>query len=114
MDPCVVCFSRTGNTKRLAQAIADAVNTPIMDISETLPSTIETFDPLMLGTPLEGYSPAKETAAFIERMNRREGGKSILFCTYRKFRKQSNYECHGKRVETQRLPDKSSKFQRKE
>jgi flavodoxin len=85
MDLCVVCFSRTGNTKRLAQAIADAVNAPIMDISETLPSTIETFDPLISGTPVEGYSPAKETAAFIEGMNRREGGKSILFCTYRIF-----------------------------
>jgi flavodoxin len=85
MDPCVVYFSRTGNTKRLAQAIADAVNAPIMDISGTLPSTLENFDPLILGTPVEGSGPAKETASFIEGMNRREGGKSILFCTYRIF-----------------------------
>lgn len=85
MDHCVVYFSRTGNTKRLAQAIANALNTQIMDISETLPSTIEIFDTLILGTPVEGSSPAKETAAFIEGMKRREGGKSILFCTYRIF-----------------------------
>jgi len=85
MDPCVIYFSRTGNTKRLAQAIADAVNAPIMDISGTLPSTIETFDLLILGTPVEGSSPAKETTVFIEGMNRIEGGKSILFCTYRIF-----------------------------
>ena len=85
MDPCVVDFSRTGNTKRLAQAIKDAVNAPIMDISGTLPSTIETFDPLILGTPVEGSSPAKETAALIKGMNQREGGKSILFCTYHIF-----------------------------
>ena len=38
-----------------------------------------------MGTPVEGSSPAKETAAFIEGMKRREGGKSILFCTYRIF-----------------------------
>jgi flavodoxin len=85
MDPCVVYFSRTGNTKRLAQAIADAVNAPLMDISGTLPSTIETFDPLILGTPVEGSSPAKETTAFIENMNSKEGAKAILFCTYRIF-----------------------------
>jgi flavodoxin len=85
MDPCVVYFSRTGNTKRLAQAIADAVNAPLMDISGTLPSTIETFDPLILGTPVEGSSPAKETTAFIKNMNRKETAKAILFCTYRIF-----------------------------
>ena len=85
MDPCVVYFSRTGNTKRLAQVIADAVNAPLMDISGTLPSTIETFDPLILGTPVEGSSPAKETTAFIKNMNHKETAKAILFCTYRIF-----------------------------
>ncbi len=85
MDPCVVYFSRTGNTKRLAQAIADAANAPLMDISGTLPSTIETFDLLILGTPVEGSSPAKETRTFIEGMNKVEGRKAILFCTYRIF-----------------------------
>ncbi len=85
MEPCVVYFSRTGNTKRLAQAIADAANAPLMDIAGTLPSTIETFNPLILGTPVEGSSPAKETQTFIEGMNKVEGKKAILFCTYRIF-----------------------------
>ena len=85
MDPCVVYFSRTGNTKRLAKAIADAVKAPIMDIAETLPSAIETFNPLILGTPVEGSSPAKETRTFIEGMTKVEGKKAILFCTYRIF-----------------------------
>jgi flavodoxin len=85
MDPCVVYFSRTGNTKRLAQAIADAANAPLMDIAGTLPSAIETFDLLIIGTPVEGSSPAKETRTFIEGMNKVEGKKSILFCTYRIF-----------------------------
>jgi flavodoxin len=85
MDPVVVYFSRTGNTQRLAQAISDSINAPLMNIAGTLPSTIESFDPLILGTPVEGSSPAKETAAFITSMNRREGGKAILFCTFRLF-----------------------------
>ncbi len=38
-----------------------------------------------MGTPVEGSDLAKETASFIEGMNRREGGKSFLFCSYRIF-----------------------------
>jgi len=83
LDPCVVYFSRTGNTKRLVLAIADVANAPLMDISGT--STIEIFDLLILGTPLEGSIPAKETRTFIEGMNKVEGRKVILFCTYRIF-----------------------------
>jgi flavodoxin len=85
MNPAVVYFSRTGNTKRLAQAIADAVNAPIMDLSGTLAASVESFDPLILGTPVEGSGPAKETVAFIEGMNHHDGAKAILFCTYRLF-----------------------------
>ena len=85
MNPCVVYFSRTGNTKRLAQAIADTVKAPIFDMSGTTPSTIETYDLIILGTPVEGSSPAKETKAFIESLSKVEGKKAILFCTYRIF-----------------------------
>jgi flavodoxin len=85
MNTCVVYFSRTGNTKRLAQAIADATKAPIYDIAGTLASTIENFDLVILGTPVEGSRPAKETMAFIEGMSRKENGKAILFCTYRIF-----------------------------
>ena len=59
----MVYFSRTGNTQRLAQAISDATDSPLMNLDGTLPSTIETFDPLILGTPVE----------------------AILFCTFRLF-----------------------------
>jgi len=85
MDPVVVYFSRTGNTQRVAQAISDSINAPLMNIAGTLPSIVESFNPLILGTPVEGSSPAKETAAFITDMNQREGGKAILFCTFRLF-----------------------------
>jgi flavodoxin len=85
MNACVVYFSRTGNTKRLAQAIADTVKAPIYDIASTTTSTIDNCDLLILGTPVEGASPAKETLFFIENMPKVEGKKAILFCTYRLF-----------------------------
>jgi flavodoxin len=85
MEPCVVYFSRTGNTKRLAKAIADTANAPIYDLTSVAPSTLQTCDLLILGTPVEGGSPAKETLAFIESLPKVESKKSILFCTYRLF-----------------------------
>jgi flavodoxin len=85
MNTCVVYFSKTGNTKRLAQTIAETTKASLFDITSTQPSTIENFDLLILGTPVEGASPAKETTAFIQNMSRVENKKAILFCTYRLF-----------------------------
>jgi flavodoxin len=85
MNAAVVYFSRTGNTRKLAQAIAEAAKAQLYDIAATLPSTIETFDLLILGTPVEGASPTKEAMAFIANMNRVEGKKAIVFCTCRVF-----------------------------
>jgi len=85
MKPCIVYFSRTGNTKRLAQAIADAVKTPIFDMATTQPSALAEFDVLILGNPVVGASPAKEASAFVENMPTAEGKKVILFCTFRAF-----------------------------
>jgi flavodoxin len=85
MNVCVVYFSRTGNTRRLAQAIADTAKAPIHDIASTTLSTLDNCDLLILGTPVEGASPAKETTVFIENMPKVEGKKAILFCTCRIF-----------------------------
>jgi flavodoxin len=85
MNAAVVYFSRTGNTKRLAQAIADYLKAPLFDLASTSPSSIEKYDLLVLGTPVEGASPAKETLAFIEGMNRNDCAKAIVFCTWKLF-----------------------------
>jgi flavodoxin len=105
MNGCVVYFSRTGNTKHLAQAIADTAKAPIFDIDGTLPSTIETYDLLILGTPVEGSSPAKETKTFIERMTKAEGKKAILFLHIPHLWKRKDNESNRKRAEKQRLRD---------
>jgi len=85
MKTCVVYFSRTGNTKRLAQAIADSLKAPIFAMAETQPSAIQDFDLVIVGTPVEGASPAKEASAFIENMPKVEGKKAVVFCTHRLF-----------------------------
>ena len=85
MKPCVLYFSRTGNTKRVAEAIANQVKAPLFDIATCEPSVVTAYDTIFLGTPVEGASPTKEIVAFIERLPTSEGKKTILFCTYRLF-----------------------------
>ena len=85
MNAAVVYFSRTGNTKRLAQAIAENIGAPLIDLALTSPSSLEKYGLMVLGTPVEGASPAKETLAFIEGMNQNDGAKAIVFCTWKLF-----------------------------
>jgi flavodoxin len=85
MNTAVFYISRTGNTKRFAQAIADQTKSSIYDITATQASETAKFDLIFLGTPVEGASPAKETVAFIEAMPAVTGKKAILFSTYRLF-----------------------------
>jgi len=82
MKPCVLYFSRTGNTKRMAEAISEATKAPAFDMTSSEPSVVEDFDLLIVGTPVEGFRPAKETVAFLERLPKTEGKKTILFCTH--------------------------------
>lgn len=85
MNAAVVYFSRTGNTKRLAQAIADTAKAPIFELSQAEASKIASFDLLIFGTPVEGASPTKEALSYISSMSAVTGKKAILFCTYKIF-----------------------------
>lgn len=100
MNACIVYFSRTGNTKRFAQAIADQVKAPIFDLASTQPSALVDFDLLIFGTPVEGSSPAKETAAYVENMPATQNKKAILFCTYRVFGNERTMKKIEKVLET--------------
>ena len=85
MNPCVLYFSRTGNTKRLAEALADLTKAPLYDIASSEPSIVEKYGMLFIGTPVEGSSPTKEARAFVQSLPKTDGKKVILFCTYRLF-----------------------------
>jgi flavodoxin len=82
MRTCVLYLSRTGNTRRLAEAISDLLNAPVFEIAKSEPSIIEDFDLLILGTPVTGFQPAPEVLSFVKRLPEGEGKKTILFCTY--------------------------------
>lgn len=85
MKSVIVYFSRTGNTKRVAEAIGEAAKSPTFDIASTEPSVVNDYDTIFLGTPVEGASPAKEMLAFVQGLPRAQGKKAVLFTTYRLF-----------------------------
>ena len=82
MKPCVLYFSRTRNTNRLAEAISESTKAPAFDMTSSEPSVVEDYDLLIVGTPVEGSRPAVETMDFVERLPKTEGKKAILFCTH--------------------------------
>jgi flavodoxin len=83
MKACVLYISRTGNTKRLAQAIADLLKAPVFDLAIAPESSIvQDFDLLVIGTPVMGLHPTPEVHSFVKRLPDGAGKKTILFCTY--------------------------------
>jgi len=83
MKACVLYISRTGNTKRLAEAIAEVLEAPVFDIAAAPdPSVADEFDLLAIGTPVMGLRPTPEVHSFVKRLPECAGKKVILFCTY--------------------------------
>ena len=66
----------------MAEAIAESTKAPAFDIASSEPSVVENYYLLILGTPVEGSRSTKEILAFIERLPKAEGKKTILFCTH--------------------------------
>ena len=66
----------------MAEAISESTKAPVFAMTSSEPSVVEDFDLLILGTPVEGFRPAKETMDFVERLPKTEGKKAILFCTH--------------------------------
>jgi flavodoxin len=100
MNAGIFYLSRTGNTKRFAQAIAELAKAPLNDILSTEAAAVEKFDLVILGTPIEGASPTKESLAFIGNMPKAEGKKAILFCTYRLFGNERAMKVMEKQLES--------------
>jgi len=82
MKPCVLYFSFTGNTKRFAEAISELLEAPTFDITSCDPSIVTHYDLLIIGTPVMGMQPAPPVSAFVKRLPKGYGKKTIVFCTY--------------------------------
>jgi len=82
MNACILYYSLSGNTRRFAEAISDSLQIPVFDLITSEYSIVEEFDILILGTPVHGFSPARQVLSFVEKLPEGNGKKAVIFCTY--------------------------------
>ena len=87
-------YTQTGNTKRLADAIAEEIGVDAMPISTPVD---EQVDVLLLGNSYYAFSIAPEVASFVSSLSKDKVGKIVNFgtaammnSTYKKVRKVAN------------------------
>ena len=82
MKTAVFYLSRTGNTKRFAEAISESLKAPLFDVTSIKPEMQTEYDLLVIGTPVNGFKACPEVLSFIQRLPEGVNKKAILFCTY--------------------------------
>jgi flavodoxin len=81
MKAAVFYLSRTGNTKRFAEAISELLKVPSFDITSLQPVHAADYDLLIIGTPVMGFKAAPEVISFVQKLPKDTNKKTILFCT---------------------------------
>ena len=82
MKASVFYLSRTGNTKRFAEAISESLKTPLFDITSIKPESQTDYDLLIIGTPVNGFRACPEVLSFVQKLPEGANKKVVLFCTY--------------------------------
>lgn len=76
MNVAVRYYTKTGNTKRLAEAVAEAVGVEALPISEPL---TEPVDVLFLGNSYYAFSIDPEVRDFVKSLDKEKVGKIVNF-----------------------------------
>lgn len=76
MKVAVRYYTRTGNTKRLAEAMADALGVQALPISEPI---TEKVDVLLLGNSYYAFSIDPEVRAFVRSLDKNIVGRIVNF-----------------------------------
>ena len=94
MKLAVRYYTKTGNTRRLAEAVAEALGVQAMPISEPL---TEPVDILLLGNSYYAFSIDPEVRAFIRSLDKRLVGRianfgtaAMLNSTYKKVKTEAD------------------------
>ncbi len=81
MKSVVIYFSKSGNTEKIAIAIAKGLGTKAQKLDDVKPGELTTCDIICIGTPVHAGQPNKAVSAFIAKMPELKGKKAGLFCT---------------------------------
>ena len=79
MKSLVIYYSKTGNTEKVARAIAKGLEADLKRVEEV--HDVSGYDLICVGTPVYGFAPAKPVKKFLEEISPLSGRKGIGFCT---------------------------------
>ncbi len=79
MKSLVVYYSKSGNTEKVAKAIARGLGTELKKIEEV--ENVSQYELICIGTPVHALAPAKPVKEFLEKLPDLSGRKGAGFCT---------------------------------
>ena len=80
MKSIVIYYSKTGNTAKIATAIAEGIGAELREVEE--PIDLKEFNLICIGTPVHSFAPAKEIKNFLKKLPSLKGKKVAGFCTF--------------------------------
>lgn len=81
MSEAVRYYSRSGNTKALAEAIAEATGCEAVSVDATEAAMSETVDVLFVGGALYAYGIDKHLSSFLAGLSASSARKAVVFST---------------------------------
>ena len=85
MKVLVAYHSESGNTQKLALAIAAGLGTRAVSIDALESQALQGYDLICIGTPVQYGAPTKQVRDFISRLPIMSGKKAAAFCTMHMF-----------------------------
>ncbi len=99
MNSIVIYYSQSGNTEKIAQAVAVGLGTKASKMADVNLETLKNYDVIVIGSPVHGGAPNRKVATFISQMPVLAGKKAALFCTKSMFGDKSAIAAMRKGVE---------------
>lgn len=97
MKALVLYYSKTGNTKKIAEAITAELDAELRTIDD--PGDMTTFDLICIGTPVYLFSPAPKMKSFLRNLPRLDGKRVAAFCTMAAIGAKTTFHYMGKIAE---------------
>ncbi len=76
----VVYYSETGNTEKVARAIARGLGAEAVNVKDV--KDVSEYDLLCVGTPVHYFGPAKPVLQFLDSLPSTPGKMGAAFCTF--------------------------------
>lgn len=83
MKSLVVYYSKSGNTEKIARAIATGLEAELKKIEEI--ENVSSYELICIGTPVHAFAPAKPIKKFLKELPDLPGKKGAGFCTMHAF-----------------------------